>query len=185
MLQLPDIELANLLKADSEAVFKIIYERYWQKLYVVARKRLNNSMEAEEIVQDVFSNLWRRRHTFQLQKGFDNYFAVAVKFEVLNRMAKHARQSQFEKDAAVNLKDFDETTLQLLDYNELQRRFAITLSELPEKCRLVFQLQHYDGKTQKQIADEMDISVKTVEAHLSKARKKLRDEFGNLLGLLL
>lgn len=180
-----DFELADSLRADGEAAFRIIYERYWDKLYILARKRLNDALEAEEIVQDIFCNLWRKREKFKLTTGFDNYFAIAVKFEVINRLAKSARATAFEKEALKSLSDLDLGTLQQIDYLELQRQFKICVNALPEKCRLVFELQHEKGYSQRQIAEELDISVKTVEAHLSKARKTLHGVFGNLLTLLL
>jgi RNA polymerase sigma-70 factor (ECF subfamily) len=183
--KLTDFELSDMLKADSELVFRLLYERYWDKLYVIAKKRLGDNEEAEEVVQDVFCNLWRRRLNLNLTKGFDNYFAVAVKFEVINRMAKHAKATAYEKEAALALSEIDQSTIQQLDYNELLRQFEQTVNALPEKCRIVFKLQHEKGYTQQQIADELEISTKTVEAHLSKARKTLRGTFGNLLGLML
>jgi RNA polymerase sigma-70 factor (family 1) len=183
--KLTDFELADLMRADNESAFRIIYERYWDRLYVIAKKRLGDNEEAEEVVQDVFCNLWRRRFNLTLTKGFDNYFAVAVKFEVINRMAKHAKATAYEREVAKALSEVDESTIQQLNYNELLKQFDATVNILPEKCRIVFKLQHEKGYTQQQIADELDISTKTVEAHLSKARKTLRGAFGNFLGLLL
>ena len=183
--KLSDFELSDMLKADNERVFRLLYERYWDKLFVIAKKRLGDNEEAEEVVQEVFCNLWRRRLNIILTKGFDNYFAVAVKYEVINRMAKHAKAAAYERQAALALSEVDQSTIQQLDYHELLRQFDLTVNALPEKCRIVFKLQHEKGYTHQQIANELEISTKTVEAHLSKARKALRGVFGNLLGLLL
>lgn len=180
-----DTELADLLRTDSEAVFREIYNRYWDKLFILARKRMDDPLEAEEIVQDIFCNLWRKRQTLTITKGLNNYFAVAVKFEVINRLAKRTRSAAYIKATAAEISEIDETTLQQLDYNELLQQLQLTINALPEKCRIVFKLQQEEGYTQQQIAKELDISEKTVEAHLSKARKTLRGAFGNLLGLLL
>ena len=182
---LSDIQLAELLRTDGEPVFKLLYERYWDKIYVIARHRLTDRSEAEEVVQDIFTRLWRRRFSLTLYKGFDNYFAVAAKFEVLNRLARNARATAFEREIAHGLSAVDDTTLQQLDYNELQEKFQLEVNALPEKCRIVFRLQHDQGYTQQQIADELNISPRTVQAHLAKARKILRGAFGNFLGLLL
>ncbi|MFS2185585.1 RNA polymerase sigma factor [Mucilaginibacter sp. Mucisp84] len=180
-----DQELLSLMREGKETAFRLIYDRYWDRLYIIARKRLNDAMEAEEVVQDIFCNLWRRRNSLNLVKGFDNYFSIAVKYEVINRMAKMARAADYLKEAASGLSELDEGTIQLLDYHQLQERLKLTLAKLPEKCRLVFVLQQEQGYTQKQIAEELNISEKTVEAHLSKARKTLRGSFGNLYGLFL
>jgi RNA polymerase sigma-70 factor (family 1) len=182
---LSDIQLAELLQTEGESIFKLLYERYWDKIYVIARHRLNDRLEAEEVVQDIFTRLWRRRSSLTLHKGFDNYFAVAAKFEVLNRLARNARATAFEREIAHGLSAVDETTLHQLDYNELQEKFQLEVNALPEKCRIVFRLQHDQGYSQQQIADELNISPRTVQAHLAKARKILRGAFGNFLGLML
>lgn len=176
-------ELAGLLKAGSEAAFSEIYNRYWDKLYIVARKRLDSAYEGEEIVQEIFCNLWRKRETFQLEKGFNNYFSVAVKFEVINRLQKKERIQTLEKNLSVQLTELDETTSKQIDFNELKAQIELTVKQLPEKCQIVFRLKHEDGLSQKQIAAQLDVSEKTVEAHLSKARKTIKDQFGSLTSL--
>ena len=183
--QLTDFDLAVLLKNGERTVFRELYDRYWDKLYVIARKRLNDEMEAEEVVQDIFCNLWRRRDHFVLTTGFSNYLATAVKFEVINRLAKRVRQQVYQKEAARTYSELDYTTVQTLDLNELKIRLQQTIDTLPEKCRLVFTLKHEKGYSQRQIAQELSISEKTVEVHLSRARKTLRGSFGNLLNLII
>ncbi len=182
---LDDFTLQALLQKSDQNAFRLLYDRYWDKLYVMARKRLGDAQEAEEIVQDIFCNLWRRRAQIKLVKGFSNYFSVAVKYEVIDHLAKRAHATAFEKEAAAALSEFDPTTLQWLDYQELQQRFKITVDALPEKCRLVFNLQYEQGYSLKQISQELQISVKTAEAHLTKARKTLRGSLGIFTGLFL
>ncbi|WP_316821085.1 RNA polymerase sigma-70 factor [Pedobacter gandavensis] len=177
-------ELAGLLKKNSEAAFSEIYRRYWDKLYVVSRKRLDDATEAEEIVQDVFCNLWRKRANFELRKGFNNYFSVAVKFEVINRLQKRTRTQSFEKNWSQELTEIDLSTQDQLSFNELKQLLELTIKSLPEKCQLVFRLKHDDGYSQKQISEHLEISEKTVEAHLSKARKTIKDKLGDF-GILL
>lgn len=182
---LADTELAALLKVDSEPAFREIYVRYWDRLYVIACKRLDNPTDAEEVVQDIFCNLWRKRRDFSLQKNFDHYFAVAVKFEVINRLAKKARRVLYEKEAITMFSELDHSTLNSIALNDLKAELQKSIDALPEKCRLVFRLKYENDYSQRQIANELQISEKTVEAHLSKARKALHGTFGSMLGLLL
>lgn len=183
--QLSEVELAELLRQDEELAFREIYVRYWDKLYVIACKRLNNPVDAEEVVQDIFCNLWRKRKEFILSKGFSNYFAVAVKFEVINRLAKRARQAIYKKKAVTEFTETDFSTLNIIALNELKDQLQQSLETLPKKCRMVFRLKYEKDYSQHQIAEALNISEKTVEAHLSKARKTLRGSFGNALGLLM
>src|SRR5690349_20153062 len=143
-------ELAGLLRTGSEAAFGEIYNRYWDKLYIVARKRLDNEFEGEEIVQEICCNLWRRREAFHLNKGFNNYFSVAVKFKVINRLQKRQRTQALEKNLSQELTELDETTVEQMDFNELKQQLELTIKRLPEKCQLVFRLKHEEGFSQKQ-----------------------------------
>ena len=178
---LSDIELSDLLRSGDECAYVEIYERYWDKLYIIARNRIYDSCEAEEIVQDIFYNLWRNRESFNLVKGFQNYFSVAVKFGVINKLAKQAKKNAFEKEMTSIGTEADESTQQYINARDIQQQIQAGISNLPEKCRLVFDLKYSQDYSQRRIADELAISEKTVEAHLSRARKKLRGEFFNVV----
>src|ERR1700720_4488408 len=105
--QLNDFELlARLQNGDTEA-FRIVYERYWIRLYNIARNRLNDKLEAEEVVQDIFCNFWRKHSALQLTKGFDHYFSTAAKFEVINRLARRARTEHYQKEYTARHKEAD------------------------------------------------------------------------------
>jgi RNA polymerase sigma-70 factor (family 1) len=182
---LPDLELALHLKEGNSSAFTVIYERYWKQLFVIASKRLGDEDEAEEIVQEIFLNLWRRRETFNLTTGFANYLAIAVKFEILDAMRKRAHVSKYNQELGRSFAEADESMLRQMDMSELQQKLQLSIKILPEKCQLVFKLKYEQGYSQKQIADELDISEKTVEAHLSKARKMLRNRLGCLLMIIL
>lgn len=181
---LNDNELADLLRASDEIAFNEIYSRYWDKLYILSKKRLGEAEESEEIVQDIFCNLWRKRYTFILQNGFNNYFSVAVKFEVINRLAKKQKAVAYEKEMAITGTEADQSTQRTLDLNELLQQLQYNINSLPEKCRFVFKLQYEQGYSQRQIAETLNISEKTVEAHLTKARRNLRSAFANIFLLI-
>ena len=170
-----DLKLAELLSMDSEAAFNEIYNRYWASVFLVARNRLKNDLEAEEIVQNIFCHLWRKRRTFQLKKTFQIYFAVAVKYEVINLSVKKQREINFVEHVSRHGFNVDNSTLQKLSYNELKHTLEKTICVLPERCQLVFRLRIESEYTQKEIAKELAISEKTVETHLTKARKHIRD----------
>lgn len=176
-----DGELANLLKSGDEGAYVEIYERYWDKLYTLARNRIYDSCEAEEIVQDIFYNLWRNRQSFDLLKGFENYFSVAVKFGVINKLSKQAKRVAFEKELASTTTEAVESTHQYINALDLRQRIQIIIGNLPEKCRLVFDLKYIQGYSQRHIAEELAISEKTVEAHLARARKRFKSEYLNVL----
>jgi len=181
---LSDQELALLLSQGKEGAFKQIYKRYWSKLLAVAARRLDSLEEAEEAVQDIFLNLWKRREKFRLSKNFDHYFAVAVKFEVINRLAKRAREAQRNASYANHL---TEATVGFInfDFDVLWNELDQTISGLPPKCQLVFRMSREQDYTNREIAEELDISEKAVEKHITSALKILRTRFGHYLTMLL
>jgi RNA polymerase sigma-70 factor (family 1) len=182
---LTDAELADLLKKGDEKAFREIYLRYWEKTYLKAYKRIQDNFEAEEIVQDIFCNLWRKREAFMLMKSFEHYLSGAVKFEVINRFAKQARQANLKNEVLSSYIEEVNSISDLIDLKDMQTQLQESILQLPDKCAAVFRLKFEKEYTQQQIANELQISEKTVEAHLAKARKLLRSKFGQSLGLLI
>ena len=180
---LTDHELAAMLKNGSESAFGIIYKRYWHKLLAIARTRLNDIEDAEEAVQNIFVNLWKRRETFALTHSFENYFAVAVKFEVINQLAKQARQAKRNIGFAQALPESQEIAHNY-DLAVLQKQLEETINTLPDKCRLVFRMSRQGHYSNKKIAEELNLSEKTVEKHITTALKVLRKRFGRHLPIL-
>ena len=175
-----DQELLCLLRADSETAFNELYERYWSGIFLVARNRLSNDDDAEEIVQDIFCNLWRKRSSFVLEKSFKAYFSVAVKYEVINRSVRKRRENSFIERFSKENTEEDLSMLETLSFNELEERLYKSITLLPERCQLVFKLRFEKEYSQREIANELHISEKTVEAHLSKARKHIRASLGSI-----
>lgn len=176
----PDEQLLLLLKSDDEAAFTEIYHRYWQRLFVVAMHRLANTEEARELVQDIFCSLWKRRHSLQLDYSLNTYLSAAVKYEVINRLAVKDRQQRFQNQLSQHWREATADTENQLQFNELQDHLASLVKALPEKCRIVFQLSRDKGYSQRMIASELGIAEKTVEAHLSRALRKLRTGLSHL-----
>ncbi|PPL03701.1 RNA polymerase sigma-70 factor, ECF subfamily [Parapedobacter indicus] len=167
-----------MLQAGDSNAFKLIYDRFWNKLLVVAAKRLGSMPEAEEVVQDIFLNLWRKRETFTLKASFENYLAVAVKFEIINRRAKRMRENTLRVELGSLWPPVSDDKASF-DLAYLQQQLEQTVNSLPPKCQLVFRLSRDDDYTNKQIAQELGVTEKAVEKHISKALKVLRKRLGN------
>lgn len=180
---LSDRRLALLIRAGDPEAFKVIYDRFWDKMLVVAAKRLGDVLEAEEAVQDIFLNLWRRRESFELKVSFENYLAVAVKFEVINRRAKRVREETLRLEFSALPSSVGDNK-QTFDLEYLQRQLEQTINSLPPKCRLVFRLSRDDDYTNKQIAEQLGISEKAVEKQVTKALKALRERLGKYYSLV-
>lgn len=171
---LNDIQLLDLIKADHEQAFKEIYNRYWKQLYSYAYKRVKSREVAEEIVQDFLTNFWANRHKLNITTSFEGYIYTSVKHLVLNYFAKEARKTEVFENIYTNASYHDNSTEEVISLHELHTVIAKEVSYLPLKCRSVFELSRMQNKTNKEIAQVLGISEKTVEGHLSKAIKKLK-----------
>lgn len=169
-----DLELLRLIALSDEFAFEEIYKRYWDKIYVVAFHRLRNLQEAEDVVQTIFLNLWKRRSSLPSPLHIRAYLSAAAKYEILNRLAKESRYLDYQNHIVRQLHVGENTTQQMLSFDELQKTIEQTVRALPEKCQLVYRLSRESNLTEKEIAQEMNISTKTVETHLTKAMKVLR-----------
>src|SRR5688572_30270502 len=170
---LSDEELVLLIADDNEQAFKILYEKYWAKMLVKAYVLLKSHDIAEEVVQDAFINLWKRRHTLRLKNTFHTYISAVVKYEVMSKIAQRAKQPLYIEDIAI-APAHDHSTQQWLDFDVLYVQIEQSIHTLPDKCQLVFRLSREEGLTARQISETLQISPKTVEAHISKALRMLR-----------
>jgi len=178
---LNDKELTGLLQQADEYAFTEIYNRYWDKLFTVAANKLRELDEAEEIVQDIFVSLWKRREDLADINSLSAYLSVSVKYRIIKLLDKQAQQQKYTDYTQYVKTLTDDSTQQWLEFEELRTRLAGFVADLPEKCRLVYQLSRDSGFSHKKIAEELSISEKTVEAHLSKALKTLRTRLSSFL----
>lgn len=179
---LKDSELTAMLRSGEEGVYEEIYNRYWDKLYYIAHRILKSQEATEEVVQDVFVLLWNKRATLTIQ-SLPVYLAAMVRYEVYRYMARDEKDKENElayQHTVPGSTSFD-TDLE----NKLLLELVETLSnQLPEKCRLVFQYVKLQDRALPEVAEALNISQKTAEAHLTKALKTIRGNIGNAMHLL-
>jgi RNA polymerase sigma-70 factor (family 1) len=179
-----DEELLGLLRADNEAAFTELYNRYWKFLYALAVSKLKVFSEAEDLVQDIFVDLWKRRMDIHLSSpNLKGYLAVATRYKVIRALANR-RRKEAHRQTSPQTTLTDHSTEEFLRAEELKDQLYGLTTTLPEKCRLVFQLSRYAYLNNKEIARELGISEKTVEMHLSKALRALRTGLGIFFLLL-
>lgn len=171
--ELSDTELVLLLAEDDYEAFRILYSRYWKRMLVKAFTQLKSHVDAEEVVQDSFVNLWRRRKTVEIKHTFHTYIGAVVRYEVMAKIAGNKKNFVSIEDAKPVAIE-DDSTQQWLAFSDLQEEIEAAIQSLPDKCRLVFRMSRNNGLTEKQISEELGVSKKTVEAHMSKALKNLR-----------
>lgn len=181
--ELSDIDLLQLVGNGDEVAFSEIYNRYWEKLFVIASHTISSvqAQEAEEAVHDVFMRLWNGRTSIKINRSLANYLATSVKYEVISRLRKQYRRSKLFELYVVQPEDAENATIDSLREKELFEELEGAISELPERCRIIFKLSRQQGLSADEIARELNISSNTVDAQIGKALKKMRTRFGRLL----
>lgn len=181
---LSDYELIALLKQSDRLAFTQIYNRYWKRLLLVAANKLNSIEDAEEIVQDIYLMLWNRRFELEIKSELACYLAVSVKYRVIKALDKSYNQLKYI-NTHIHLSTVDNSTQEWLEFQELSEQLRLAMQDLPEKCQLVYRLSRESHLTQKEIAAELQISEKTVEAHMGKAIRILRAKLNYFIFTLL
>ncbi len=178
-----DSELTTLLHQGSEASFTEIYNRYWQKLYWLAHKNLRNYAAAEEVVQDVFLAIWEKRATISIQ-SLPVYLAAMTRYAVYRNISKQRKHEETDINT-LKVEPHTEKEAEAAEHRLLLEIIENLTNELPEKCRLVFIHNKLLDQPLKQVAEELGISEKTAEAHLTKALKTMRRRLGDAMSVLL
>jgi RNA polymerase sigma-70 factor (family 1) len=174
-----DEQLITLLKDSDVKAFDTLYHKYWKFLYSVSYKKLQNSEDAKEIVQDIFLDVWNRRNAISLTSNLSSYLSVATNYRVLRILAQREIHSRYEKNQLELVPQFV-LPEDLLSFEEIRLKLEHLVAALPEKCRMVFLLSRNNKMTGRQISEHMAISEKTVEAHLTKALRRLKTGLGLL-----
>ncbi|RQO79437.1 RNA polymerase sigma-70 factor [Pedobacter sp. KBW01] len=175
--KLTDADLLALLKLGKEDAFVVIYHRYWECLINAAYQRLRSRSDAEEVVQEVFVNLYLRRNEIEPKSTLEAYLKTALKYKVIDMY----RLQQLHYKHIDNLIAETQVNPQAVDDELAIREFKLSVlsacQKLPQKCREVFIMFRFEELSHKEIALRTSISVSTVKKHLHKAMFFLREEF--------
>lgn len=183
LTKLQDEVLLKLLKHEHMAAFEEIYNRYWDKLYTAAYKRVQLKEVSEELVQDLFTSLWINRNKVDIRTSLAAYLFTSIKYLVLNYMQKEMVRSNYRESLSGDR--VDNSTEETVLLNDLALNINAAVEQLPDKCKSVFELSRKEYKSNKEIAAELGISEKTVENQLTKALKRLRLGLNSLLWTLM
>lgn len=176
-----DEELLDAMRYDSEAAFTELYHRFWKKLFVVAANKLQDQAVAEELAQDILADVWQRRHSIHITTTMQAYMAVSMKYKIIDYLAHLNYRQRYQIHIQSTGTPLDYGTEKWLNFEELRGRLEQYVNDLPEKCRLVYQLSREKGYKNQRIAHEQGISEKTVEAHLTRALKLLRRKLSHFI----
>ncbi len=175
--------IAGLREGDEEA-FAQIYKSYWHKLFMAAYRKTKSKEIAEELVQNLFVNLWNKRSKLEISQ-LENYLFTSVKNAVIRHYESQVvaqKYLDYQKHLPVLHDCHTEETVAL---NELNSALDNGLSTLSEKSQQVFRMSRFENRSTHEIATELNISEKAVEYHITKSLKTLRHVLKDFASLLL
>ncbi len=173
-----DYELLVLLKENSEGAFEEIYRRYFQKLHAHAKRRIQDVQLTEDVVHDLFLNLWLNRHKIQID-NLQNYLMRSVKYRILDELDHRVVKQKFV-DYQLFTEQVTNNTEENILYSDAMKLYEENLVFLPDKCREAFLLSR-SGLSQKEIASKLGISENTVENHIAKALRLLKTRMAEFI----
>lgn len=163
-------ELINAIKGGDRNAFDKIYDLYWREMYVCAYKIFGNRETSEDIVHDVFLNLWIKREKLNI-RSLRDYLYVSIKNRSLNKLRTHKTFSSLEDQRDIISPEKTDSPLSLKELNSQFENFTLSL---PKKCNEIINLSRKEQLSNKEIAKKLNISTKTVENQINYALKRLR-----------
>jgi RNA polymerase sigma-70 factor (ECF subfamily) len=170
--------LFNKIKKGDEKAFETLFHQYYSYLCLYASKIIENDIAAEEIVQGFFVGFWEKREKLNIETSVKNYLFRSVKNLCLNFIQHNKtrlRHSQSILSDAKNNQTLEDNFIEI----DLAEKIEESIQSLPEKRREIFKLSRQDGLKYREIAEKLNISIKTVETQMSLALKTLREKLKN------
>jgi len=177
--------IKNLKEGDSVS-FDNIFNKYNKKVYYFALSYLKNREEAEDVVQEVFLNLWKYRNQINEYYTFSKYLFKITFNAVCKKFRKHASDKKMLEEVLQNIITEDNSTNLDIEYNNLLETSNFLIDKMPSRQKNIFLLYINDQLTSEQIAEKLNISKKSVENYLAKAKTSLRKLLsdGGILSML-
>lgn len=162
-------------------VFEQVFKSYYQLLCNYACATVKDMDEAEEIVQNTFYNIWNKREGLEVRTSLKSYLYRSVHNDCLNKI-KHAKVKQmYAVDYKATVSMGYEDASKQLHGKELSAMINKAIDSLPEQCGNVFKLSRFENMKYNEISEHLGISVKTVENHMGKALRLLREQLKDYL----
>ncbi|RMG85575.1 MAG: RNA polymerase sigma-70 factor [Bacteroidetes bacterium] len=177
-----DDQIIQLLHSDPERAIELLFKTHYTFLCQAIFRIIPDETVAEDLAQDVFFEIWKKKDTFQINTSFRAYLRRAGTNKALN----YLRDKKIKWDDAEALNTIESPGIHAgdqLELAELEGQIHAAIKNLPERCRVVFSLSRFEALSYQEIADQLGISIKTVENQISKALRILRDRFGRYLSV--
>lgn len=178
MVQVEDKKSLNIQNIED---YEMVFRLYYQGLCQYASSWIDSKEEAEEIVQNIFVKLWEKREERIIEVSIKSYLYKCVYHSAVNVMKHQKIKRQYTEMNKQN--EYAPMASQNMQSKELRQKIEKAINALPEQCRLVFKLSRFENLKYKEISNVLNISVKTVENHMGKALRLMRENLSEYISI--
>ncbi|TDQ08650.1 RNA polymerase sigma factor [Pedobacter metabolipauper] len=168
-----DKRLIKELQDDNVQAFQTIFNAYWKDLYKLSYYRLKDQNEAEDLVQDVFTDFWDKRHQIEIDTSLKSYLQGSVKYRIIRLFSRGNLHKTAIEHLIYRMTEIESTILDVLSHNDLERTISQTIHTFPKNMKDIFLLRA-EEYTIKEIADALGLAEQSVKNNISDGLKRLR-----------
>lgn len=185
-----ELNLFKSFKEGDETAFTYFYDKYFRRITAFSVQFIYDKEEAENLAQEAFVHLWQNKESVESINGIQSFLYTYAKSKCLNMIRHNKVKDKFkndvlnQKERELDIEILNSVQFDTLELTELERLIQESISELPPKTREVFIKKRFENKKNAEIAEEMQVTLKAVEAHMTKALKILKTKLSDYLFLI-
>jgi RNA polymerase sigma factor (sigma-70 family) len=168
-----DQSLITALQNDDPSAFQTLFSLYWKDLYRTAYNRLRDQSEAEDMVQDIFADIWERRYTLEITTSLNNYLQRSLKFRMIRMLSRANLHKKAMEHLLYRMVEMEATILDVLATSDVEHTLSQVINTFPENMRKVFMLRS-DDYSIKEIAEALGLAEQTVKNNLTESLRRLK-----------
>ncbi len=173
------------LKNGDEKVFEELFKAYYAPLCEYCLRYVSDADMAEEIVQDLFFKMWVKRDELNINVSIKSYFYISLRNHALNYINRLKIQDRYNQFVEIRTKNEVDYPIDVLEEKDMERIMKQAIAMLPEKRREIFEMSRFEELKYSEIAEKLNVSVKTVESQMSKALEHMRKVLAKYLALII
>ncbi len=185
MVKTDDFLLIQQLKEGKEVAFHTLFKKYFSVLTLFSYKILKDEDAARDVVQSVFAKFYEQRESLDIRLSLKSFLYQSVKNKSLNELKSQQIKNRHHENIFAHSSELDDDGDTFMEESELEMMIVQAVGQLPGQCRKIFEMSRMEGMTNSEIAEDLNLSKRTVETQISKALKSLRIHLEEFLPLLL